>query len=437
VNEPNGRREIDARLDPPAEPPADERPAAGASPGARKQRTARKAAKVAVQGERKATRAAHAEQRRAQRELAQAQRAAIRENKARARVERQRRHRDGIAAREAQRHEEEARLVELARQSDWVGLGDQDAVSDAKIVVGYDGWIFLGHDSNRVLLQHTGDLAFTDDELDGWARVLEDRHDWVTRRGAQFLFLIPPNPHSVYPEKLPDEYPLAPRRPVVQLIEHLERRRSPVQVLYPIDELVAVRDSDLIYPRTDSHWTALGAFIAYRALLDTLDPAIPRRVLERDEIEFVEAPFAGGLGIKLDPPLVSTQLAATVRDARAVVVDDNCVRRNGRAIRFECDSAPDVSCVLFGDSFSYAMLRYLAESFRRFLFVHLPTLDREVVEAADADIVISACNERFLIRVPDDATAPTAFDAATAKREAGEVMSPVYAAKESLKLLWP
>ena len=117
------------------------------------------------------------------------------------------------------------------------------------------------------------------------------------------------------------------------------------------------------------------------------------------------------------------------------VLEDNLVRRNGRIIRFECLSAPDTSCVLFGDSFSYAMLRFLAESFRRFTFVHLQTFDRALVEAEAADVVISSCNERFLVRIPDDDAGEPAEQVAENKRSAGEIFTA--APKESLKLLWP
>jgi hypothetical protein len=135
--------------------------------------------------------------------------------------------------------------------------------------------------------------------------------------------------------------------------------------------------------------------------------------------------------------MVSEQVLAEVREPAATVIADNCIKRNGRIIRFSSDSAPQTSCILFGDSFSFAMLRYLAESFGQFTFVYLATVDRELVESEDADLIIFSRNERFLIRAPKDADAPSAAEVAADKRSKGEVLASGQAQGKSLKLLWP
>jgi hypothetical protein len=59
---------------------------------------------------------------------------------------------------------------------------------------------------------------------------------------------------------------------------------------------------------------------------------------------------------------------------------------------------------MFGDSFSYGILNFLAPSFRRLVFVHLSALDYEVVERYEPSVVISLMNERFIynMRGPDE-----------------------------------
>ena len=65
-------------------------------------------------------------------------------------------------------------------------------------------------------------------------------------------------------------------------------------------------------------------------------------------------------------------------------------------------------------------LPFLAESFGRWCS-RTVTLDRSVVEEVDPDIVITVMNERFLIRVPDDAGAKTLEECAAEKRATGAV----------------
>ncbi len=57
-----------------------------------------------------------------------------------------------------------------------------------------------------------------------------------------YWFLIPPNPQSVYPDKLPFDIPAGTPRPVTQLIDHLDETGSRVRVLYPLERLVERRD---------------------------------------------------------------------------------------------------------------------------------------------------------------------------------------------------
>ena len=79
---------------------------------------------------------------------------------------------------------------------------------------------------------------------------------------------------------------------------------------------------------------------------------------------------------------------------------------------------------MLGDSFSYRMLPFLAESFGRLVFVHRPTLDFELVEAERPAVVVSLLTERFLVRVPfDQPFTPTRVHVRK-KRAAGEVLAP-------------
>ncbi len=108
----------------------------------------------------------------------------------------------------------------------------------------------------------------------------------------------------------------------------------------------------------------------------------------------------------------------------ARMTHDNRVFLNGHRIEYECPAAGDTTCLVFGDSFAHAMLPFLAESFGRLVFAHLATLDHSLVESTEPDVVVSILNERFLIRVPDDAGAKTLEECAAEKRATGAVYPP-------------
>ncbi|MEJ7892754.1 MAG: hypothetical protein WKF94_08935 [Solirubrobacteraceae bacterium] len=307
---------------------------------------------------------------------------------------------------------------------------------DGKVIEGKDGWLFLANDRNRVLDQHAGDRVFQRPTLRRWQLVLENRTGWATGLGSRYVFVVPPNAHAVFPEHLPDSVPSAQRRPVHQLMQTLASSDSFAKVLYPVERMHRNKQDLLPYTPTDSHWTAFGAFLAYEEIADELGDALPRRIA-REDVLFSETEVLGDLGKKVDPVRRGPTVTSVLREPKARITGDNRVRNTGRIIRYVCPAAPKSCCVVFGDSFCYALLRYLAESFRRLVFVHFPTFDHDIVREVRPNVVITSLNERFLLAVPDDWQPETARAVALRRLDAGDVLSPATIRALTVKLNWP
>jgi alginate O-acetyltransferase complex protein AlgJ len=290
---------------------------------------------------------------------------------------------------------------------------------DAKVLRGKNGRLFLDNDSNQVIKQYTGELLFSDRELLDWEYLLENRIAWLQRVGIHYFFLVPPNAHPVYPEDLPDAIRAAEPRPVPQLIEHLQQRGSYAELIYPLEELLAAKPNPLLYAKTDTHWTAHGAFIAYRRLMDAISSVLPVHSVSEDAIEYHESLWMGELGFKLDPKEESVTVTARIKRPLAYLVSDNRVFNRGMLVVTECPDAPPVSCVVFVDSFARAMHPFLASSFRRLVFAYAPTLDHDLILRERPDVVVSVMNERFLMTIPYDIGAPTVADFEREKKENG------------------
>ena len=91
-----------------------------------------------------------------------------------------------------------------------------------------------------------------------------------------------------------------------------------------------------------------------------------------------------------------------LRDQRAKLVPDNRIARTGRRVEFEGPPELEHTCLVVADSYAVRVVPFLAESFRRLVFGHIPTLDYELVEEVSPDVVITVISERFLIVVPED-----------------------------------
>jgi hypothetical protein len=142
-----------------------------------------------------------------------------------------------------------------------------------------------------------------------------------------------------------------------------------------------------------------------------------------DDLEFLDWMTMGDLSEKLTPPEDAVIILARPRVRRARILDDNGVRTGGRVLVFERPDLPPSKCLMFGDSFAWNLFGFLAESFRRFVFVHRSTIDYDIVRSESPDVVISESAERFLIQVPDDDASPPTPELVTIKRSRGLVHS--------------
>src|SRR4051812_7965712 len=301
--------------------------------------------------------------------------------------------------------------------------GLSEGAKDFKVVRGRGGWLFLDPGTNRGVGPDTGELQLTAAQLRAWQRVLENRIAWLARRGIPYLFMVAPNAHVIYEDKLPDGISTSPERPVMQLVGHLEQTRSEARVLYPAEALARERDRG-VFPRTGSHWSELGAFIAYQALMDEIAPQLGLPRLSAADVEWVEEPLGGDLGNKVKPVEKSPFVFGDLHEQRARLASDNRIVRNGRRVEFEGPAELERTCLVVADSYAVRVVPFLAESFGRLVFAHIPTLDYELVNEVQPDVVVTILSERFLIEVPDALNAPNLREPEAEKRAAGAILRP-------------
>ena len=111
----------------------------------------------------------------------------------------------------------------------------------------------------------------------------------LAERDAGDFLPGPPNAHSVYPEDLPDEVPpLAPIRPITQLDRPSRGALTLSGHVSPGRAGAAKREGQLVYPKTNSHWSSLGAFVAYRVLAAVMATMVKLNRLESEDVRFDE-----------------------------------------------------------------------------------------------------------------------------------------------------
>ena len=295
----------------------------------------------------------------------------------------------------------------LIRHQALVDIGVFGVSPTEKLVIGKRGWLFFG-DPNAIA-HYRGIAPLTQAELETWTRILEERRDWLSEHGAAFLLVLVPDKHLMYPEYMPDGLPRFSEVHPLDQLSHYLALHSDVEVLDLREALLAAKQQDRVYHRTDSHWNELGAYAAYRAIHERLRSLVPALAdvepigverSRRDEPGMGLARIVGRAAIAHEEVL-----AATPVDPRSRIKPEH---RAGYAERVRTlvpiahgvddDALP--RAIMFRDSFANALIPYLSEDFQRILYVWNRDVDPRIVRIEQPDVVIQEIVGRFLGRQP-------------------------------------
>jgi hypothetical protein len=283
----------------------------------------------------------------------------------------------------------------------------------ADVVVGRQGWLFMGNINPYYdevdYYRHLKPFAFR--ELRQWQRLLEERRDWLRRRGIAYLFVVAPNKSSIYPEFMPRALrPLNPRSRLDQLVEHMNAY-STLRVLDLRPALRAARGARLAYFKTDSHWNDWGGYAGYREIMGRLQRHFPQarpRPLQDFQVRRREIP-GGDLALMLSLPDQFRDeewqlLPRRPLRARVLFSGGPQARKGFPAHTVHaCDGAPLPPALMVHDSFAHFLKQFLSEDFSRITYVMDWQLNfyERIIEQEGIRVVIDEMVEYSLLgRLP-------------------------------------
>jgi hypothetical protein len=278
--------------------------------------------------------------------------------------------------------------------------------SSPRVTLGKDDWLFFTDDVRT----HEVRTPVAPARLDAWQAGLESLERHVAAHGARYLLVLAPIAPTVYPEHLPESV-----RPAVMpsrldvFVERLRQRpQIPVVDLRPA--LLAARATAAVFPRTDTHWNALGALAAEYAIVDRLREWFPA-MRPSDPADFTvawrEQP-AGDLGSMLAVEDVRRESVPELTPRggwKAEYVSwepSDSVQPSAFALRVPGSTAP--RALVIHTSFTFAHLhRLLAEHFSETRFVRrmdvaiVPAQPPAFDDGFEPDVVIHETVERMLL----------------------------------------
>ncbi len=273
------------------------------------------------------------------------------------------------------------------------------------VLIGREGWLFFSGD---YMVEHFQGLKLlSDEDLANWQALLEKRRDWLARRGIKYVFSIPPDKHSIYPEELPEWLSgLQATNKLDQFVAHM-RAHSTVEVLDLRPAILEAKNTNKTYLRLDTHWNTYGGFVAYQALVKTLGQQLPGLTppLELADFDVSPVPLAGGdLSRMLSEQATSIEPYAFVFTPRSPRTKLNLMEVSNRfPKKWDPLTGPIASfydgargkAMVFRDSFAGSWVEFLGYHFNEVIYLWQHEWNAEFIEREKPLVVIDEMLERF------------------------------------------
>jgi alginate O-acetyltransferase complex protein AlgJ len=270
-----------------------------------------------------------------------------------------------------------------------------------KVISGDDGFLFLSNE--EAMDYHQAVALFSDAERYQWAVALSRIESKAKASGAEYLFVLAPDKHTVYADKLPGwaNAAAADRRRGDQLLDTLDLAGVRYLDLRPVFLDARSKNDVRLFHKTDTHWNSYGASVAASAI--AAEFGIGGK--EAGPATSIASPRGGDLARMIGRMDRMPEEIFYVAEPRAV----ECVSDEGLPVaaqhldpffyaRAECNApdAPVGVALIFMDSYGVALQSHLAPRFRRSIFVWGYGFDAALIDHYKPDYVIEEIVERKL-----------------------------------------
>ncbi|MEW6187876.1 MAG: hypothetical protein AB1585_19280 [Thermodesulfobacteriota bacterium] len=258
----------------------------------------------------------------------------------------------------------------------WLGVSPVKSV-----LVGKEGWLFLTEGIN----DYRGKAALTKEQLDLILRAIQEKKVRLREKGIGLVILVAPSKHTIYPEYLPEGITrLNPKTRLDQILGYLGEEERAVMVDVRKDLMEGKKDRP-VYSKTETHWNAFGAFLAYQKTIEHLVKRFPE----------VSPQAISDYVLSTEPSQGSGDLAVML--SLNGKLEDEEVKMKWKGDR--SPQKPKIpKAVIFHDSFIDAIRSYLEPHFDQVIFQPWGSggFEYALIEKEKPEVVIFEITERRL-----------------------------------------
>jgi len=270
-----------------------------------------------------------------------------------------------------------------------------------RAIEGKDNWLFVGDDFSKSIRESKNIINFNKQELTLLERKIKNWNNWFSGNDIHFYIAVPPNKLSIYSEFLP-------------IIDNTTQIKKSTQFGLICDKLgvnhinmlegVTLNKNEPLFIKADSHWNDLGAYIGYENLITKMKKEYPYlNIMPMDSLNKIsetvrKQDLARMLLKSVEEKVTKLQVKnpkATKLKKQLEIPKTYLADPRTYELRFKSD-INNLKVLIFRDSFSNALIKYLKETFGETVFIWQTKLDKEIIMKEKPDVVISIYVERSI-----------------------------------------
>jgi alginate O-acetyltransferase complex protein AlgJ len=265
------------------------------------------------------------------------------------------------------------------------------------LLIGKNGYLFYG--SADTIRDYRGLRPWSAEELDFIKLRLASDTSILKNHGILYLVVVCPNKDTIYPEYMPDTITKVTNvRRLDQLME-LQKMNPNLPIIDLRQTLRKWKASYPLYYKLDSHWNAIGGFLAYQEIMKKITEVLPEvQPLTMADVEITIDTFE-----EEDGDLVKLVAMSGILSELRATVYPKIKSMPSKKIR---------KALIFQDSFFAEVHPYLMHDFEKVVLIHHDWgyLKHDTIQREKPDVVIFEVIERnmdALLAKPSEGPEPS------------------------------
>ena len=280
--------------------------------------------------------------------------------------------------------------------------------------VGEDGWIFCTDHDNVQIAE--GTYPMSQEDYQETAVLAEKINGYLAERGTEMLWIAPSSKAAIYPEKV--NRALSVGTSPSDYLQAAMEADTTIPMISVKEELLAAKEQEQIFHKTDTHWNDAGLLIAYQKIYDFLKE---NQVITIDFPELMRSEgskntdlgdLMGSEAVVADESAPSIKIlnpkAHLVKSGDRYQALQNIQKERvktyiySRIDLYQNDSIDGKTAIVIGDSFfgnpatDTKMIELLAEGFSEMVYVWDLEILPEVLDLIQPDVLIYEKGERSI-----------------------------------------